>query len=170
MLLTGYAIAAERKRCALTIEPFTPASLNPNSYNFHLHSVLLEFSGQGSRPKRRVLTSRGLVLLPGRVYLGATAELIGSGDYVVTLLGKSSIGRLGIFLNITADLGHLGCHSRWTLEITVVQPVRVYPGICIGQVAFWRPAMPARRRYRGRYLHHVEPKPNLDRHILEPAR
>jgi dCTP deaminase len=102
--------------------------------------------------------------------LGATAELIGSGDYVVTLLGKSSIGRLGIFLNITADLGHVGCHSRWTLEITVVQPVRLYPGICIGQVAFWRPATPPRRRYRGRYLHDVQPQRNRDAALLAPSR
>jgi dCTP deaminase len=169
VVLTGHAILAERRRGALTIEPFDPASVNPNSYNFHLHPVLLEVARTSLRQTRRVIPKRGIVLRPGRVYLGATQELIGSGDYVVTLLGISSVGRLGIFLNITADLGHLGCHSRWTLEIAVVQPVRVYPGMGIGQVAFWRPASPPRRRYRGRYLHHTRPEANRDSALLRPT-
>jgi dCTP deaminase len=108
---------------------------------------------------------RGVVLKPGRTYLGATAEIMGSSDYAMTLLGKSSVGRLGIFLNITADLGHLGSKSRWTLEITVIQPIRIYSLMSIGQVAFWRVADgPARGRgYRGRYSSHLEPEPSRDR-------
>lgn len=170
MILTGNAISLERRRGTLTIEPFDPLSLNPNSYNFHLHRAILEVSKPSERPTRHIVSSLGFVLRPGKLYLGATAEFIGSGDYVVTLLGKSSVGRLGIFLNITADLGHIGSRSRWTLEITVVQPVRVYPGVCIGQVAFWRPATPPRRRYSGRYLNDTRPEPNRDPALLARKR
>ena len=65
------------------------------------------------------------------------------------LLGRSSIGRLGIFLNVTADLGHIGSCSHWTLEITVVQPVRIYPGTKIGQVSFWVTDHYSPHRYGG---------------------
>src|SRR5262249_42758117 len=95
---------------------------------------------------------------PGMLYLGATHERIGSRQYVMTLLGRSSIGRLGIFLNITADLGHLGSESCWTLEIRVVQAVRVYPRMKIGQVAFWLVEGEG-RHYRGRYYDDDLPQP-----------
>ena len=49
------------------------------------------------------------------------------------------MGRLGLFLQLSADLGHIGAVHCWTLELTVVQPVRVYPGMRIGQVSFWVP-------------------------------
>ncbi|OJH35768.1 dCTP deaminase domain-containing protein [Cystobacter ferrugineus] len=49
----------------------------------------------------------GFLLQPGRVYLGSTQEVIGTDTYVPSLIGRSSLGRLGLFLQITADLGHL---------------------------------------------------------------
>lgn len=166
MILTGGAIVRELRRGAITIEPFDSCHLNPNSYNFHLHDEILTQSHGQRRWRKRELGSRGMVLYPGNLYLAATAEVIGSDNYVITLLGKSSIGRLGIFLNITADLGHLGCNSRWTLEVTVVQPVRVYAYMCIGQVAFWRTTRSASSKYQGRYHRHLRPVPNRDWELL----
>ena len=127
MILTGPAIKSAVKRGDVALEPFNEKDLNPNSYNYHLAESLLVL-GSGGKPSRKVsLPEGGYVLKPGEVYLGATLERIGSDRYVTLLLGRSSIGRLGIFLNVTADLGHLGSCSHWTLELTVVQPVRVYP-------------------------------------------
>ena len=111
------------------------------------------------------LGGEGYLLRPGRVYLGATQEVIGSERYVTLLLGRSSIGRLGIFLNVTADLGHLGSCSRWTLELTAVQPVRIYPRMKIGQVSFWLTDGESSFRYAGRYHRDREPIPNRDRRI-----
>lgn len=170
MILTGNAILQARRRGSIVIEPFDERNLNPNSYNFHLLDTLLVKSARSRRWTRRRLTHRGVVLKPGTMYLGATVEMIGSVDHVMTLLGKSSVGRLGVFLNITADLGHLGARSRWTLEIAAVQPVRIYPGMSIGQVAFWRVTGARRRRYSGRYLNHLRPEPNRDRALLGPSR
>ena len=58
---------------------------------------------------------------------------------MTSLIGRSSVGRLGLFLQITADLGQLGAKHSWTLELKVVQPLIVYPMMKIGQVSFWVP-------------------------------
>jgi dCTP deaminase len=98
----------------------------------------------------RVIPPEGLVLRPGRVYLGTTAEVIGSTAFVPSLIGRSSLGRLGMFLQYSADLGQLGTVHRWTLEIKVVQPTRVYAGMCAGQVTFWT-AVGEALAYTGRF-------------------
>lgn len=164
VILTGRSIINGRRRGDIVIEPFSVKNVNPNSYNFHLYPSLL--IRENRKWKSIALPKNGLVLSPNLLYLGATAEEIGSDLYVVTLLGKSSIGRLGIFLNSTADLGHLGCRSRWTLEISVVQAVRVYPGMCFGQVAFWRAGSRVSQRYAGRYFGDLDAVPNRDVSLL----
>ena len=166
MILTGSAICRERHRGAITIEPFSKEHVNPNSYNFHLHNRILRRGKETDRWQSDMIGAGGIVLFPRKLYLAATAEVIGSQNYVVTLSGKSSIGRLGIFLNITADIGHLGCRSRWTLELAVVQPVRVYAGMCIGQVAFWSTTKLRSAEYNGRYHRNLNPVPNRDLNLL----
>lgn len=79
----------------------------------------------------------GYVLQLNRLYLSTTLEEIGSDKYEVSLIGRSSLGRLGLFLQITTDMSQLGSKHCWTLELYVVQPLRIYPGMCIGQVGFW---------------------------------
>jgi dCTP deaminase len=170
MILTGPGILSAFKKGDVYIEPFDSADLNPNSYNYHLANSLV-ILGTGGKPVRNIsLPPRGYVLRPGKVYLGATLERIGSDRYVTLLLGRSSIGRLGIFLNVTADLGHLGSCSHWTLELTVVQPVRVYPGMKIGQVSFWLTDENSSHRYTGRYHRDSKPVGNRDQTINRMTR
>jgi dCTP deaminase len=109
------------------------------------------------------------LLVPGRLYLGSTQEQIGSGFYALTLLGRSTIGRLGLFLNATADLGHIGCYSNWTLEMSVVQPLRIYPLMPIGQIAFWSVSHRG-LRYGGRYHRDTRPVSNRDATLLQHPR
>jgi dCTP deaminase len=163
MILTGPEIRRAQTAGEISIAPFSPLHLNPNSYNFHLGSRLVRVSGHnGQETTRSVdLPKEGFVLEPGSLYLGVTHERIGSSEYSMTLLGRSSIGRLGIFLNSTADLGHFGSDSNWTLEISVVQAVRIFPLMKIGQVAFW--TVEGRRRpYSGRYQNDIHPEPSKD--------
>jgi dCTP deaminase len=170
MILTGPAIKSAVKRGDVSLDPFDEANINPNSYNYHLAGSLLVL-GDGGTPLRTVsLSERGYVLKPGKVYLGATLEQIGSDRYVTLLLGRSSVGRLGIFLNVTADLGHLGSRSHWTLELTVVQPVRIYPRMKIGQVSFWLTDDSSSHRYDGRYHRDTQPVENRDRTITRRTR
>ncbi len=168
MILTGSAINSAVRGGAITVDPFDPRNLNPNSYNFHLgESLLVRVDEKWSRTR---IDDTGFILKPGQVYLAATLERIGSDRFVTLLLGRSSLGRLGLFLNITADLGHIGSCSHWTLELTVVQTLRIYPRMPIGQISFWRTAETDAKHYRGRYHRDDAPKPNRDARIVSPSR
>jgi dCTP deaminase len=167
MILTGPAIAAAIARGDIRIEPFNTGDLNPNSYNYHLFPELYEVAvpGDQSAVSRIAIPDTGLLLEPDCLYLGCTDEIFHSAKYAMTLVGRSSAGRLGVFVNISADLGHIGSHNRWTLEIKVVQPVIVYPHQCIGQVAFWE-TTGAANPYAGRYQHDERPQPSKDARLL----
>ncbi|MFD5423811.1 deoxycytidine deaminase [Streptomyces sp. NPDC127069] len=156
MILTGPEIHRQRDLGAVTIEPFTPAQVNPVSYNYRL-GPLLRTHRPGTADTHEQpdldeveIPAEGFVLLPGRVYLGTTVETIGSSEFVVSLIGRSSVGRLGLFVQYSADLGQLGACHRWTLELKTVRPLRVYAGMVIGQVSFWA-ATSGRLPYTGRF-------------------
>ncbi len=168
MILTGHAIRDAVDRGDIRIEPFDEASLGPNSYDYRLQPELVVLEpGETGEPPRVAIGDGGFTLEPGRLYLGATEELIGSERYAMTLLGRSSLGRLGLYLNITADLGHIGALSNWTLELKVVQPLVVYPRMRIGQVAFWT-ASGTPAAYTGRYLGDRRPVTSRDAALGTP--
>ncbi|MEU2678511.1 deoxycytidine deaminase [Streptomyces sp. NPDC007107] len=163
MILTGHQIEAAVGAAEIVIRPFDPSRMNPNSYNYTLGSQL-RFA-KGVLDARREVTwhsatigNEGYVLVPGQLYLASTAEVIGSDTYVTSLIGRSSLGRLGLFVQVTADLGHQGAVHCWTLELTVVQPLRVVPGMPLGQVSFWSTAGSA-SSYSGMYGQTSSPMP-----------
>lgn len=88
------------------------------------------------KTKTYTIPSEGFVLLPGRGYLAATEEFVGTDHYVPHLHGRSSIGRSFISVHHTAGWGDVGFRGSWTLEITCEHPVRIYPGMRICQLAF----------------------------------
>lgn len=143
MILTGSKIIEEVRNGSICLDPFEESLVNPNSYNYRLGKELVEISYNIEDVKipptqnKLIIPEEGYVLQPKKLYLGVTYETIGSPKYVPSLIGRSSLGRLGLFLQITADLGHIGTCHNWTLELTVVQPLRVYPKMRIGQVSFW---------------------------------
>jgi dCTP deaminase len=146
MILTGDEIRQEHRRGRIVIDPFSDEQVNPNSYNYRLGTEYIELRGdQCIDPATTVASSTpisipesGMTLHPGRVYLCNTRESLGSTHYVTSLIGKSSMGRLGLFLQISADLGHQGEIHKWTLELTCSTPIKIYPLMIIGQVTFWR--------------------------------
>lgn len=174
MILGSDAIQERLANGDITIDPFTPENLNPNSYNYHLGPKLLTPAkgeyvvGSGTRWLTLDLASAGEVLRPGTLYLGSTVETIGSERGVTLLIGRSSVGRLGVYVQIDADLGHQGAVHKWTLEITVVQPIRVYPNMLIGQVSFWE-STGEESPYRGSYASHDAPTPSIASRTCEEA-
>ena len=78
----------------------------------------------------------GLELEPGKLYLGRTVERTRSDKLVPMLEGRSSIGRLGMFIHVTAGFGDVGFNGFWTLEIFVVQPLVIYPLVEVCQIYF----------------------------------
>jgi dCTP deaminase len=144
MILTGQKIFSEWKAGRIQIDPFCSEQLNPNSYDFRLGTQIKIYKQYFLDPKKHNRTNtveipeKGYVLMPGRIYLGHTAETMGSDYFVPIIRAKSSIARLGLFVHVTADLIDIGSHNQWTLQLNPVQPMRIYPNMCIGQVTFWR--------------------------------
>lgn len=163
MILTGEAIRHAVLDHAITIDPFDDDLLNPNSYNYRLgHELKVAPAGVLDPHDVHVwpltaIPSTGYLLEPGCLYLGHTLERIGSAEFVTSLIGRSSLGRLGLFLQLSADLGHQGAVHSWTLELTVAQPLRIYAGMPIGQVSFWE-TTGAPSLYQGHYGDTTGPK------------
>ena len=141
MILTGIEIQ-KRLGTDIIIEPFQPAQLNPNSYNLRLSDELMVYTTDvldmaKPNPHRLVkIPAEGLRLEPGKLYLGRTLEYTATKGLVPMLEGRSSVGRLGLFIHITAGFGDVGFQGFWTLEILCVQPVVVYPGVEICQIYY----------------------------------
>ncbi|MFJ6737492.1 dCTP deaminase domain-containing protein [Streptomyces sp. NPDC091279] len=163
MILTGSEIARERTNRRITIEPFTPEQVNPNSYNFRLGSRLRIYSEMPLDPRREnacvdiEMTAEGYVLEPGRLYLAHTQEVLGSRHYAPTFAARSSVARLGLFINLSASLGDIGYEGQWTLQLYTMNRVRVYPGMTIGQMMWWCPQGEI-ELYDGKYQGAVGPR------------
>ncbi|MBI5102394.1 MAG: deoxycytidine deaminase [Nitrospirae bacterium] len=165
MILTGSEIHEQVKSGNITINPFDPKLINPNSYNYRLGPKLSIPKSEISDPcipgqwETIQIPDNGMLLNPAHLYLGHTHEQIGSPVFVASLIGRSSLGRLGLFMQLSSDLGQLGVIHNWTLELKVVQPLRVYPLMKIGQVSFWRPEGKV-EAYNGRYQDTCLPTPS----------
>jgi len=141
MILSGKEIEKKIGK-DIFIDPYNMSQLNPNSYNLTLHNELVTYSSpeldmKSEHDTEKILIPKdGLLLQPGRLYLGRTKEYTKTTNLVPMLEGRSSIGRLGMFVHITAGFGDVGFEGYWTLEIFVVQPLKIYPDIEICQIYF----------------------------------
>jgi len=126
----------------IKITPYNPKQLNPNSYNLTLHNELLIYDNEVLDMKKEntatkiIIPEEGMILQPGKLYLGRTIEYTETNSFVPMLEGRSSIGRLGLFVHITAGFGDVGFCGYWTLEMFCVQPIKIYPGIQICQIFY----------------------------------
>jgi dCTP deaminase len=151
MILSHKGILQGIKQGTVDISPFNESNLGANSYDVSLNAHLLVYSSERldcrneNKTEEFIIPASGFVLYPGELYLGRTNETACSKAFVPMYEGRSSIGRLGISSHITAGFGDIGwgydkdgncLFPTWTLEITVVKEVVVYPNIRIGQVYF----------------------------------
>jgi dCTP deaminase len=141
------------RRGEIVIDPFDPKALGSNSYDVHLGNELLVYTaawpggyGSGDRllnvkkdnPAESFwIQPAGHILKPGILYLASTVEYTETHKHVPFLDGKSSVGRLGITIHCTAGRGDVGFCNHWTMEIHVVQPVKIYAGMPIGQLTYF---------------------------------
>lgn len=141
MILSGKEIKA-RIGNDIIITPFEENRINPNSYNLSLHDELVVYSDHSldmkkDNPHHKIkIPAEGLVLDPNRLYLGRTVEYTETKALVPMLEGRSSVGRLGLFVHVTAGFGDVGFKGFWTLEIFCVQPIRIYAGVEICQIYY----------------------------------
>jgi dCTP deaminase len=143
MILTDKKILAAIETGEIVITPFRKKCLGTNSYDVHLGKYLAVYKDRVLDAKKHnqieeiVIGEEGFVLQPGTLYLGVTEEYTETHNSVPFLEGKSSIGRLGIDIHATAGKGDVGFCNHWTLEISCVQPVRVYAGMPVGQLIYF---------------------------------
>ncbi|MGR8825834.1 dCTP deaminase [Leuconostoc mesenteroides] len=139
MILTGEEIIKQYRKGNINIFPFSEKKINPNSYNYTLNKEIIKLSEKNGnvREEKFIIPDEGLILEKNVLYLGVTNEKIGSNVFATSLIGRSSIGRLGIHVQISANLGHTGTYHQWTLEIRVSKNIRIYRDMDIGQVSFW---------------------------------
>ncbi|HEV2916926.1 MAG TPA: dCTP deaminase [Candidatus Babeliales bacterium] len=141
MILSGKEIK-KRLHNDIIIEPFNEKQLGPNSYNLRLHHELMIYDEPFLDMKKNhkvryiYIPEEGLLLEPGVLYLGRTVEYTKTESLVPMIEGRSSIGRLGLFVHITAGFGDVGFSGFWTLEMYCVQPIRIYPQVELCQIFY----------------------------------
>lgn len=144
MILTDSEILNCLEKGEILISPFDRAALGSNSYDVHLGRTLAVYEDKvlDAKVHNKVryieIPEEGYVLAPSVFYLGVTIEYTETWKHVPFLEGKSSVGRLGIDIHATAGKGDVGFCNHWTLEISVKQPVRVYAGMPVGQVIYFK--------------------------------
>lgn len=141
MILSGMEIKKQMGK-SIFIEPFDEKKINPNSYNLSLNNELLVYENDildmktPNSTTKITIPEEGLLLEPGKLYLGRTNEHTKTDHYVPMLEGRSSTGRLGLFIHVTAGFGDVGFSGFWTLEIFCVQPIKIYPNVDICQIYY----------------------------------
>ena len=174
MILSGNEIL-RRIGEDIEIDPFDEANLNPNSYNLSLHNELMVYEevvldmAKANRVRRIEIPEQGLVLSPNQLYLGRTIERTVTHNLVPQIEGRSSVGRLGLFVHVTAGFGDVGFAGYWTLEIFAVQPIRIYANTPICQIIFHEIAGQF-EKYSSKYQHNHDIQPSLLFEELDPER
>jgi dCTP deaminase len=152
----------------IKIEPFDRKALGTNSYDVHLAPTLKVYKRTDEKGEAKALDVRqkpetedvvipeeGLVLMPGVLYLASTVEYTETLKHIPILNGKSSIGRLGLSIHVTAGTGDVGFCNHWTMELFVIEPLRIYPNIPIGQLLYLqassKPFVPYGKKNNAKY-------------------
>lgn len=144
MILSDVRILEAIENGEIVIEPYDRNRLGTNSYDVSLSKYLAVYDSPVLDAKKHntiteiIIPDEGYVIQPGIIYLGATHEYTETHNSVPFLEGKSSTGRLGIDIHATAGKGDVGFCNHWTLEISCIQPVRIYAGMPIGQLIYFK--------------------------------
>ena len=174
MLLSDVDITRALQTGEIKLEPWFQDCVQPASVDVHLAPCFRVFdtgrTGVVDPKTESIMVSvtageEGFVLPPGGFALGETVECVGLGERVAARLeGKSSLGRLGLMTHVTAGFIDPGFEGTITLELCNVSPfpVRLYPGMRIGQLCFYRLETPCSVPYGSpglgsRYQGQVEP-------------
>ena len=162
MLLSDRDIKAELDAGRIGLEPLDPAMIQPSSIDVRLDGLFRLFDNHKyayidpaeDQPELTHLVEtkpdEPFILHPGEFVLGATFEQVTLPDNVAARLeGKSSLGRLGLLTHSTAGFIDPGFSGHVTLELSNVAtlPIKLWPGMKIGQLCFFQLSSPAENPY-----------------------
>ena len=167
MLLSDRDIRAELTSGRVVLDPFDDDMVQPSSVDVRIDRYFRLFDNHKypvidpalEQPELTRLvdveTDDAFVLHPGEFVLASTFEIVTLPDDVAARLeGKSSLGRLGLLTHSTAGFIDPGFSGHVTLELSNVAtlPIKLWPGMKIGQLCFFRLSSPAEHPYgSGRY-------------------
>lgn len=147
MVLNKMAINTNLKSGVISIKPHNEKFVNPSGYDLHLGKNITIFNPTkiidlkkevpDDSYKEITLDDNGFLVLPNMLVLGVSVEWTKADGLLMMYEGKSSLGRLGVESHICAGAGDVGFEGHWTLEIRVMFPTRIYPGMPIGQIMFF---------------------------------
>lgn len=166
MILSGLEIEKNLGK-NIIIEPFSRSQLNSNSYNVRLHNKLLVYKEKTlemkkpNETKEIIISDKGFKLEPNELYLGRTLEYTTTKNFVPMIEGRSSIGRLGIFIHITAGFGDVGFSGYWTLEIFCIKPIIIYPNVEIAQLYYHTIDGEYEEYSSGKYQNNTDVQPSM---------
>ena len=153
MLLSDRDILSEIDAERVGLEPFDPAMVQPSSVDVRLDRLFRVFENhryphidpaEDQPDLTRLVEPAGhepFILHPGEFVLGSTYEVVSLPDDVAARLeGKSSLGRLGLLTHSTAGFIDPGFSGHVTLELSnaATLPIKLWPGMKIGQLCFFR--------------------------------
>ena len=162
MLLSDRDIRADLESGRIGLEPYASELLQPSSIDVRLDRFFRLFDNHKypyidpaeDQPElTRLIESRPgepFILHPGEFVLGSTFELVTLPDDIAARLeGKSSLGRLGLLTHSTAGFIDPGFSGHVTLELSNVAtlPIKLWPGMKIGQLCFFQLSSPSERPY-----------------------
>ncbi len=143
-MLTGLQILEEMKKGNIKIEPFHKDQLNPNSYNLTIPNKIAYYTNDlldvkgGNKIEIVDIPEDGYLLVPNTLYFIGINEYTETKNFVPFISGRSSMGRLGISIHPTANMGTNGYKGYWNFNIWVVRPVKIYPNMKIGQIYYYK--------------------------------
>ena len=162
MLLSDRDLRAEIAAGRLGIDPFDDALVQPSSIDVRLDCLFRVFNNTrythiDPAQQQDELTTliqpvdgEPFVLHPGEFVLASTFEIVTLPDDIAGRLeGKSSLGRLGLLTHSTAGWIDPGFSGHVTLELSNVAtlPIKLWPGMKIGQLCLLRLTSPAEQPY-----------------------
>ena len=162
MLLSDRDIREQIEAKRVSVEPYDESMIQPSSIDFRLDRYFRVFENHryphidpavDQSELTRVVEAEGeepFILHPGEFVLGSTLEVVSLPDDIAARVeGKSSLGRLGLLTHATAGFVDPGFSGHVTLELANVAtlPIKLYPGMKIGQLCFFRLSSPAEHPY-----------------------
>ena len=162
MLLSDRDIKAEIDGGRVRLEPYDEAMVQPSSIDVRLDKYFRLFDNHRypfidpaeDQPELtrliEVAHAEPLILHPGEFVLGSSFEVVTlPGDLAARLEGKSSLGRLGLLTHSTAGFVDPGFSGHVTLELSnaATLPIKLWPGMKVGQLCFFRLSSPAENPY-----------------------
>jgi dCTP deaminase len=162
VLLSDRDIKAEIDGGRVRLEPYDEAMVQPSSIDVRLDRYFRLFDNHKypfidpaeDQPDltRLIEVERGepFILHPGEFVLGSSFEIVTlPSDLAARLEGKSSLGRLGLVTHSTAGFVDPGFNGHVTLELSnaATLPIKLWPGMKVGQLCFFRLSSPAENSY-----------------------